>query len=151
MPNLKPATLATIFSEVLANLAFMFTEEEPADPEAGDLWFETAISYEGPSRGTLRLRCSSAFTVKLAANLLGVDVEESQAENQAEDAVKEFMNILCGQFVTAVHGTVDIYNLTIPQMAPLTEMPDLGLPDSPERTTLSVDGHRLQLVYDAAV
>ncbi len=148
MPNLKPATLATIFSEVLANLAFMFTEDEPADPEVGDLWYETVIAYEGPRRGTLRLRCSAAFTVKLAANLLGVEQDEAEAERQAEDSVKEFMNILCGQFVTAVHGTADVYNLTIPQMLPMAEMPDLNLPDTLERATLSVDGHRLQLVYE---
>ena len=43
----KTATLTTIFSEVLANLAFMFTDDEPGPPSAGDIWLETFISYQG--------------------------------------------------------------------------------------------------------
>ncbi len=148
MNQLKPATLATIFSEVLANLAFMFTEEEPTEPAAGGQWLEASIFYHGPIDGTLRLLCSTDFTVLLAANLLGIDPQDDDAETEARDAVKELMNVLCGQFVTAVHGEEHVFNLSIPQVRDIPETPDLSTPDGPESATFFVDAHRVQLTYE---
>ena len=148
MVQQKTATLTTIFSEVLANLAFMFTEDEPIDPTSGEVWLETVISYRGPCTGTLRFRCSRDFSVLLAANLLGIDPDDNSATLQSEDAVKEFMNIVCGQFVTAMHGMDDVYNLSIPQVRELPETPDFSDGDDDATSTLSVDGHKVQLAYD---
>ena len=67
---------------------------------------------------------------------------------KAEDAVKEFMNILCGQFVTAVHGTRDVFNLTIPEIVELPQMPNMDLADTAVSSTLCVDGYRVQVVYE---
>lgn len=174
-------TLTTIFSDVLANLAFMFTDEERPEPSTGDLWLETTITYSGqrsaindrqsaewvregnlapaaqsapsrresaPSRdreGTLRFRCSSDFSILLAANLLGIDPQDEDAEAKAKDAVKEFMNIICGQLVTAIHGSNEVFDLTIPQIRELPEAPNLGASDDSESSTLCVDGHVIQL------
>jgi CheY-specific phosphatase CheX len=147
MQQQKSATLTTIFSEVLANLAFMFTEEEQVDLSPADAWLETVISYEGPTRGTLRFRCTTDFSILLAANLLGIDSHDEEADAKARDAVKEFMNIVCGQLVTAVHGTEDIFNLTIPEITELPEAPDLHAADGGDSSTLSVDGYLVQLSY----
>jgi CheY-specific phosphatase CheX len=147
MNQLKPATLATIFSEVLANLAFMFTEEEPTEPAAAGRWLEASISYHGAIDGTLRLRCTTDFTVLLAANLLGIDPQDDDAQTEALDAVKELMNVLCGQFVTAVHGEEHVFNLSIPKVRELPPLPDLSVPDGPESATLFVDTHCVQLTY----
>ncbi len=149
MQEQKTATLATIFSEVLANLAFMFTDEVAADVATGDLWLETTIAYKGPHKGTLRFRCSSNFSIQLAANLLGVDPKDDDAEEAAKDAAKEFMNIVCGQLVTAIHGTDDVFNLTIPEVRELSEVPDLAADDGSESATLCVDGNLIQLSLEA--
>jgi CheY-specific phosphatase CheX len=143
----KTATLRTIFSEVLANLAFMFTDEEEAEAPLGDTWLETVISYAGPSSGTLRFRCPTEFSALLAANLLGVDPLDDEAGAKGKDAVKGFMNIVCGQFITTVHGADDIFDLTIPEVLELPEAPDLKAMDSAESAALSVEGHLVQLSY----
>ena len=147
MQQTKTVTLATIFSDVLANLAFMFGDEEMADPSLDECWLETTISYMGPTCGTLRFRCTSAFTRLLAGNLLGVAPEADDAESKANDAVKEFMNIVCGQLVTALHGDDDVFNLTIPELRPMEELPDLDIGSSDQVACLSVEGHRVQLCY----
>ena len=105
MQDQKSATLTTVFSEVLANLAFMFTDEAPPEPPPGDVWLETTIAYSGPAAGTLRLWCTRGFSTRLAANLLGTDPDTEQS---TEDAVKEFMNIgpqvlTCGTKYPATH------------------------------------------------
>lgn len=141
-------TLTAIFSDVLANLAFMFTEDDLAESAPGEIWIETEIRYEGPECGTLLFRCARDFCVLLAANLLGVDAENDAAATQSEDAVKEFMNIICGQFVTATFGSDDVYNLSIPVTRELPQSPDLELGHGePFVSTLSVDGFRVQLAH----
>lgn len=147
MQDQKTAALTTIFSEVLADLAFMFTDEELADPPAGDVWLETTISYGGPVAGTLRLRCTRDFSAQLAANLLGADPGDPDSELSASDAVKEFMNIVCGQFITAVHGTEEVFNLTIPEIVELPQAPELTVCEGVETSVVSVDGKFVQLSH----
>jgi CheY-specific phosphatase CheX len=146
MPPSKPATLATIFSEVLADLAFLFTDEAPDAVEPDDEWIETAIGYRGPVNGDLTFRCPRRFTHLLAANLLGADAAAGVTPSQADDAVKEFMNIVCGQFVTANHGVEEVFNLTIPAVRVLREAPDFDLPDDDHVSTLYAENCRLQLL-----
>jgi CheY-specific phosphatase CheX len=147
MQPLSTTTLTAIFSEVLANLAFMFTDEDQAAACAEDTWLETVISYEGSANGTLRFRCTRSFSFLLAANLLGVDPSDDVPNTTADDAVREFMNIVCGQFVTAVHGTQEVFNLTIPRIKELSETPDISDDNSPDSSALSVEGRLVQLSY----
>ncbi len=147
MQQQKTATLKAIFSEVLADLAFMFTDDEPGGAAPGEQWLETTIGYYGPACGTLHLSCTRAFCAGLAANLLGVSPDDDNAAAAAEDAVKEFMNIVCGQFITATHGTEEVFNLTIPTIVELYETPSSVGEGSSESTTLSIEGQLVQLLY----
>ncbi len=149
MPLTKTATLTAIFSEVLANLAFMFTDDDQADLAPGDVWLETTIRYEGACRGRLCFRCTRDFTRQLAANLLGIDADHEEAAQKAEDAVKEFMNIVCGQLVTTLYGAGPVFNLSIPQCRELSETPALNVTDDPCVASLSIHGSRIQLSHQA--
>jgi hypothetical protein len=86
--------------------------------------------------------------VLLAANLLGVDPEDDNAATQCEDATKEFMNIVCGQLVTALHGPDDVYVLSIPITTELAEVPDLTDDGGISSYTVSVDTHVIQMIYE---
>ena len=147
MQQQQTATLTTVFSEVLASLAFMFTDEEQQNPPPDTVWLETRISYYGLFRGTLCFRCTREFSTLLAANLLGIDSEDEQAATAAEDASKEFMNIVCGQLVTALYGTESVFNLSIPQLEVMSTPPDLYTGDAPNLSTLWVEGSPVQLCY----
>jgi hypothetical protein len=137
----------TVFSDVLANVAFLFGEEDQPGPAAEGAWLETSISYRGPCQGRLRFRCPRAFAKLLATNLLGIDPEDNDAESKSEDAVKELMNILCGQMITAMHGTGEVFDLSIPVTRELDSEPDLAGGDDPGTSTLSVEGHCVQLTH----
>jgi len=147
MPQQKTPTLAAIFSDVLARLAFMFTEDLPVDPIPGGGWIEASVGYKGPVEGRLVLTCTREFATVLASNLLGTDPEDPEADVKAEDAVKEFMNITCGQYITAVHGTEAVFCLSIPEVRTAEAPPadDAG----PQQVLLSVDGHLVQLRHQA--
>ena len=147
MQEQKTATLATILSEVLQDLAFMFSDGEEDETTPGEVWLETEIAYEGASCGGLRLLCTRHFAATLATNLLGAEPDHVTNASEAHDAVKEFMNIVCGQLVTAWYGTEDVYNLTIPTIRELPETPPFAAPDTPDVATVYVEGQRLQLTY----
>ncbi|NLX13056.1 MAG: chemotaxis protein CheX [Phycisphaerales bacterium] len=147
MQHQKTATLTTIFSDVLANLAFMFNDDEPGESTGGEVWIETTISYRGSESGTLRLRCPTEFAALLAANLLGIERDDPDVDTKAEDAVKEFMNIVCGQLITTWYGAEHVFDLTIPQTQVLMETPTFSEPDDISVTTLAVEGHQVQLLH----
>ena len=148
MQDQKKATLQTIFSDVLADLAFMFTDDDLVmDTDVDPIWYETQIGYEGPVSGTLRFRCPAGFATLLAGNLLGTSPEDDDAEFNARDAVKEFMNIVCGQFITAVHGTEDVYNLTIPEIGQIETISDFDGSEDWDTSRLCVENHRVELAY----
>ena len=145
MTQTKTATLREIFSDTLANLAFMFVDDEPTSPGPNEDWFQITIRYKGPRSGRLGLICPRSFTTALAANLLGVNPEDRQANTKAIDAVKELMNILCGQLVTQVYGSDVLFNLSIPRCRLLDEPPCLDGPDDDNACTLSIDGSPVRL------
>ncbi len=141
------AVLETTCSEVLAELAFMFGGERGSPGTPDERWLETTIRYAGPERGELRFRCPRGFAVSLAANLLGLDPVDDEAEAGAEDAVKEFMNVLCGHWVTAVYGAHVVFNLSIPEVRELSEPPAASRGQHERIVSLSIEGHPLQLEY----
>jgi chemotaxis protein CheY-P-specific phosphatase CheC len=149
MQDQQTTTLTTVLSEVLANLAFMFTGDGEFDPPVGERWLATKISYGGSVSGALNLTCTATFATRLAANLLGLESEEEASEQESRDAVQEFMNIVCGQYVTAVYGTDDVFNLTIPEVLELSATPVLCAPEdeSEDLAILSVDDQWMQLIH----
>ncbi len=138
-------TLTAIFSDVLANLAFMFIDESQAEPPPGP-WLETSIQYQGAVRGRLSLCCPREFSETLAANLLGVDSMELEGAGPAEDAIRELLNVVCGQFVTARYGTETVFHLSIPEVRPLGDGPP-GLTADGEQCELSVEGQPVRLAH----
>ncbi len=145
MQQQKSATLTAIFSDVLANLAFMFTDEDDAALKSDAVWAEASIEYRGCVSGRLNLVYPKPFSIELAANLLGTDPDSEDVELQAEDAVKELMNIICGQLVTALHGTEALFNLSIPRVEALSDKPRFSGEDNGNTSTLCVSGRKIQL------
>lgn len=149
MQDQTTTTLTTVLSEVLANLAFMFNDDCEFDPPVGEQWLETLISYEGSVSGSLRLTCTETFATQLAANLLATESGVATTRQESHDAVKEFMNVICGQYITAAYGSEDVFNLSIPEVLERSSTPILGDPQeaAEDMALLSVDGQWMQLLH----
>jgi hypothetical protein len=144
-PSRKPPTtnapdLTTVLSDVLGDLAFMIADDEAAEPATGRVWLRGEIAYHGPDSGSLRLWSTRSFASRLAANLLGLEPEDGSAQVGAEDAVREFMNVFCGQLVTAWYGRGPVFNLSIAEVTEQVEPPDIEAVDERSRVQLSVEG-----------
>ena len=144
MQQQTTTTLTTVLSDVLADLAFMFSDGGVYCDQPGELWIETVICYQGGIAGELRLICTRSFAEHMAQDLLGIEPGGEISSQESTDAIREFMNVVCGQYVTAAHGTEGVFNLSIPTVLELEEEPFVE-ECGEETTQMSVDGEWLQL------
>ena len=114
--------LEQALSEILEKSAFMFSEkaEDPARAFEGIPCVCATIAFNGPTRGELRLVAPTGFGVQVAANTLGEEADTIGPE-QADDALKELINVICGKFLETVSGAKVIYNLSIPTLTPISD------------------------------
>lgn len=139
--------LAALAGEVLGNFAFMIGDDEPAQPPPGTVWLECRIAYAGPTEGTLTCWCTRGFAVRLAANLLGLEPDESGASAGAEDSLREFMNVLCGHLMTTWYGTHAVFHLSLPTVCERAGPPPLSDAAGVVHCRLSVGGEPFHCVH----
>lgn len=140
-----PATrveLSEIVTMVLGNMAFLVEDDCAARPDPKAVWLECAVSYSGPVSGSVTCCCTTRFAQQLTANLLGQAEDDPSAAAWSEDALREFMNVVCGQLVTAWHGSEAVFNLSIPTVTQRkAALPAVA--SSPGVCQLSVQGQPL--------
>jgi len=136
----RRSELATIVGDVLGDLAFLVGGDRPPVPASGAAWMECRIAYSGPVGGTLHCWCTRDFALQLAANLLGLSPDNPAVLSGIDDALGEFMNVVCGQFVTACHGTDRVFNLSIPTPGPGLPPPQISFDGRETACALSVSG-----------
>ena len=109
--------LYEVAEDVLEQFAFMFTDQpEPEEIKFGSKRFSCAsILFEGIFSGKLSIYAPLGFCVQLGANVLGIDPDELPA-NHAGDALKELINVTCGELLVRLAGKKEMFNLTIPEL-----------------------------------
>ncbi len=118
-----------VVSGSLEKLAFLFSSP---DPGRDLVLFEDAMTaeafFEGAFSGRLAVVMTLPVLTELAANMLGIDIEEV-GEEQCQDALKETVNIICGNWLPVKAGTEAVFNISAPvilspQEAKATLIPD---------------------------
>ncbi len=130
MNNRLDETLARVAEAVFESLAFVlpaFEEEghceESAPPEAADTT-AASISFAGPFEGTLALSASNELLPAIAANMLGLDLDEWRPaahygggdpevpwQDVQRDAFKELLNVTCGNLLPALAGEQAVFDV----------------------------------------
>lgn len=114
--------LAQVFSGVVENLAFMFAEEiEPDEylPEPDDAVMARMGFQGAPCKGALALAVPEEMCPEIAANVLGVDMSDETLPIKPHDALKELLNVVCGQLLVALAGEEPVFDLTVPDVRPV--------------------------------
>ena len=111
--------VSDVFCNVIEELAFMFGD--PAEAEdmmpADDAFWQAEMDFSGDNDGCILLLIPREMGHELAANFLGVDEEDEKAEKLAADAMKELLNVTCGQILTAVAGEKALFKLSVPEVS----------------------------------
>jgi hypothetical protein len=117
--------LTDILGNVLQESAFMFVEPDQEPVEWGEKVFAATLAFESVRGGTLRLTMAVPAGVELAANMLGTEASDPEAEENGRAAVSEILNVIGGAFVTRFFGTKVPSQLGLPQ-AMLASSPATG-------------------------
>ena len=120
-------------SETFEGLAFMFGFPEDDDisvPDNNTVFAQA--NFEGPFSGRLVMAVSRQTVMELAVNMLGLEDEDSEInpDDQA-DALKEAINVICGNFLPAIGGKDVVFDIHPPEILPDTttfnSIPKTGL------------------------
>ena len=98
-------------------LAFLFAfAEDEADPGQADPAVAARVSFSGGVSGTLVMKLSAKVLPELTANMLGVDDQEETTLDQQYDALKETINIVCGNLLPKIAGTQEVFDIDPPEI-----------------------------------
>jgi len=109
------ATLMEVASEMLESLAFMFSTPDRTDfdPPESDAFRTLSAEFEGPFSGSLVLMAAEETLPELTAGMLGIEESEITSE-QKEDALKETLNVVCGNLLPRIAGKQAVFNIARP-------------------------------------
>jgi hypothetical protein len=113
------AILSEVAVATLERLAFIF-----ASPASAAAWpppeelLAARLEFSGPFGGEMRIAMSHAAVEELAANMLGLSDGEAPGEAARADALKELLNVICGNLLPAIAGEAAEFNLASPCLAP---------------------------------
>lgn len=113
--------LVTVFCEVLENQAYMFGEALRETPQCPEDVIVASMAFRGPFQGSLSLAVPRAICPEIAANVLGLELDDDEVESHAEDAFKELLNVICGRVLTTMAGEEPVFDLTVPVVEPIDE------------------------------
>jgi chemotaxis protein CheY-P-specific phosphatase CheC len=110
--------LMEVAGQTLEQLAFIFSFPDDMDTDA--VWEEEMtgchVTFRGPLQGDLLLIISNAAMPELASNMLGMDEEETPPEDQQKDAVKEALNVICGNLLPKIGGVEAVFDIQAPEI-----------------------------------
>jgi len=111
--------LHRVAEEILEKLAFMFSFPEDEGGEINyDAVVAASVSFAGPFSGNLIMVVSEQILPELTGNMLGLDDKDETTLEQRHDALKELINVICGNLLPTIAGKHSIFNVNAPVILP---------------------------------
>jgi chemotaxis protein CheY-P-specific phosphatase CheC len=141
MNSQREGAVKKVFCEMLEKCAFIFAEtaaKDEIDDVAGE-YVCVAMSFSGAWRGTMQLALPRPLCAVIAANMLGLEPDDEEAAQAQDDAVKELLNVTCGNVLTTLAGTEAVFSLSAPKTQVLPAAEWKALLQSPESVGFTVE------------
>jgi CheY-specific phosphatase CheX len=119
--------LSEVAVDTMEKLAFMFAfGEEAADIAAVEPAVCAAVAFNGPFGGILTIQINTADLAEMAGNMLGMDSGDSLSVENQQDALKEALNVLCGNILPAIAGKEAVFDIDSPQIMANGQSPQMS-------------------------
>ncbi|GEM_PF-2802562 len=107
--------LETVVDDVFTNMAFLFCDpiENNIDIHKYDGKAARMI-FHGVVNGSMIAWLENSIIHEMTTNILGIDDDAKLSDAELEDALKELLNVLVGQFLVAAVGDKPIFDLSVP-------------------------------------
>ena len=109
--------VAAAANDTLEKLAFLFAS--PDDERFDDAPEPTAagrVDFDGYFSGSLLMLISTTVVPELACNMLGIDDDGEISGADQDDAMKEILNVICGNVLPAIAGDQVEFNIGAPEI-----------------------------------
>jgi CheY-specific phosphatase CheX len=128
--------LQQITEETLENLAFVFSfsGDEDDDMENHAEATVVSVSFSGPFSGCIEMHLPSEALPEIAANMLGLEEEETTKDDQ-HGAVCEALNVICGNLLPVIAGKEVVFDIDSPGILSMENKKD---PERADAQTLLI-------------
>jgi len=117
MNSMLSRKLVEVTAATLEKLAFIFTfPTEDAPVMDGPAQEVVRVDFSGPFHGSMELSLPASAMIELAVNMLGAEDGEVLTPEQQRDALKELINVVCGNLLPILAGHTEEFNLRPPYM-----------------------------------
>ena len=145
MENRKEV-LNQVLCNVFETLAFMFGDVSDDETElTGEVAAVACMQFSGDATGSLEIAVPVPMCAVIACNVLGVDPGDSLVKEQELDALKEVLNIICGNLLVEIVGDEAIVDLTVPETSQIDRAGWLTMQDDPVCEAFVVDDYPVLL------
>lgn len=107
--------LASVAIKTIEKLAFIFPVVDGNCVIVPDHYMSSRVLFSGPFSGSLILKITSALALELTANMLGIEEDKISPEQQY-DAIREALNVICGNLLPEIAGDQQIFNIHSPEI-----------------------------------
>jgi hypothetical protein len=109
-----------------------------------------SIAFTGPFAGRVELLAPEAFGALLAANMLGCEPSDPDAAGRAVDALKELMNVTCGDLLRKI-GQAGGFEMGLPRVEKLVDAAGWGpYLKSNAGSAFDAEGHLVAIRFHGA-
>ena len=110
--------------QTFEELAFIFATGEDTLPEDPGPTRTVTVVFSGIWEGAIRLQTPSDMLAVVAAGMLGLDESVPVSAEQQDDALKELLNVICGNLLPVLAGREPVFRVGTPY---------IQTPDAPEQ------------------
>ena len=139
--------LTSVAEKTLAELAFVFSmPDDEAVRHVSSALVAAAVDFNGPFSGALTLAVSANMLPAIASNMLGLEEEGRQpSPEEQRDALKELTNVVCGNLLPRLVGTVPVFTIEAPEIVEARQLEGTESGKPAGRTRLVLDEGRAEL------
>lgn len=125
MSNKFDDILLNVAEETFGALAFMMAvPDDDAAEVAGETVTTIVVEFDGPTRGALFVTVSDEIMPEIAENMLGLNFgDDPPTPDQQTDALKELLNVICGNLLPEIAGAEAVFDVSAPAVAEEQDLP----------------------------
>jgi len=134
-----------VLTDVAKEFAFMFADDWSEQQDVMPPYINAEMSFSGPYTGKAIMVTAEELCKEMMSNVLGIDEEEIDIEVEPKDALCEFLNIFCGNFLTSLAGTEPVFELQPPSADEINEEQWEKIKQDESFVKLSLDDYPLYI------
>jgi len=109
--------LTAVANDTLEKLAFLFAFPDDERLNDGpDPAVVGCVNFNGYFGGSLLMRISTCAVPELTINMLGLDDDAEISNADQQDALKEILNVICGNALPAIAGDQVEFKIEAPEI-----------------------------------